>query len=73
MFCAVVTICRVNVESSVPLSSVLCPLFFLMYTAELFTILENYLYSYADDSTLVAVVISPGERVCVQISELQNP
>ena len=38
---------------------------FLLYTAELFSIVENKLYCYADNSTLVAVVLSPGERVAV--------
>ena len=41
---------------------------FLLYTAELFIIVENKLYGYADDSTLVAVVPSPGERVAVSES-----
>ena len=41
---------------------------FLLYTAELFSIVENKLYGYADDSTLVAVVPSPGERVAVSES-----
>ena len=41
------------------------PLLFLLYTAELFSVVENKLYGYADDSTLVAVVPSPGERVAV--------
>ena len=31
---------------------------FLLYTSELFFILENKLYGYADDSTLMAVVPS---------------
>ena len=58
----------VNVVSGVPQGSVLgLPLFFL-YTAELFSVVENKLYSYADDSTLVAVVPSPGERVAVSQS-----
>ena len=35
----------------------------LLYSAELFCIVENKLYGYADDSTLVAVVPSPGERI----------
>ena len=38
---------------------------FLLYTAELFSIVDNTLYGYADDSILVAVVPSPGERVAV--------
>ena len=41
---------------------------FLLYTVELFSIVENKLYGYADDSTLVAVVLSPGERVAVSES-----
>ena len=55
----------VNVVSGVPQGSVLGPLLFLLYTAELFSVVENKLYSYADDSTLVAVVPAPGERVAV--------
>ena len=38
---------------------------FLLYTSELFSILENKLIGYADDSTLIAVVPSPGLRVAV--------
>ena len=34
------------------------PLLFLLYTSELFLILENKLIGYADDSTLMAVVPS---------------
>ena len=40
-----------------------CVLLFLLYTSELFSILENKLIGYADDSTLMAVVTSPGSRV----------
>ena len=58
----------INVVSGVPQGSVLGPQSFLLYTAELFSIVENKLYSYADDSTLVAVVPSPGERVAVSES-----
>ena len=36
------------------------PLLFLLYTSEFFSILENKLIGYADDSTLIAVVPSPG-------------
>ena len=43
--------------------SVLGPLLFLLYTSELFSILENKLVGYADHSTFMAVVPSPGVRV----------
>ena len=48
----------VNVVSEVPQGSVLGPLLFLLYTSDLFSILENKLIGYADDSTLLAVVPS---------------
>ena len=50
----------VNVVSGVPQGSVLDPLLFLLYTLVLFSILENKLIVYADDSTLMAVLSSPG-------------
>ena len=52
----------VNVVSGVPQGSVLGPLLFLLYTS---SILENKLIGYSDDSTLMAVVPSPGVRVAV--------
>ena len=55
----------VNVVSGVPQGSVFGPLLFLLYTSELFSILENKLIGYADDSTLIAIVPSPGLRVAV--------
>ena len=54
-----------NVVSGVLRGSVLGPLLFLLYTSELFSILQNKLIGYADDSTLMAVVPSPGVRVAV--------
>ena len=55
----------VNVVSGVPQGSDLGPLLLLLYMPELFSILENKLISYADDSTLLAVVPFPGVRVAV--------
>ena len=46
----------VNVVSGETQGSVFGPLLFLLYTSELFSILENKLIGYADDSTLMAVV-----------------
>ena len=55
----------VNVVSRVPQGYVLGPLLFLLYTSELSSILENKLIGYVNDSTLIAVVPSPGLRVAV--------
>ena len=51
--------------AGLPQGSVLGPLLFLLYTSELFSILENKLIGYAYDSTLMAVVPSPAARVTV--------
>ena len=53
----------VNVMSGVPQGSLLGPLLLLLYTSELFSILENQLIGYANDYTLIAVVPTPGVRV----------
>ena len=58
----------VNMVSGVPEGSVLGPQLFLLYTSELFSIVKNKLYGYADDSTLVAIVPSPGEKVAASES-----
>ena len=55
----------VNVVPGVLQGSVLGPQLFLLCTADLLSVLENMLYGYADDSTLVAVVPSPSARVAV--------
>ena len=45
---------------------------FFLYTSEIFSILENKLISYADDSTLMAVVPSPGIKVEVAESVIRD-
>ena len=47
------------------------PLLFLLYTSEVF-FLENKLIGYADDSTLMAVVPSPGVRVTLAESLIRD-
>ena len=50
--------------------SVLGPLLFILYTSEMFELVENRLFAYADDSTLLAVVRKPGDRPAVAASPL---
>ena len=61
-----------NVVSGVQQGCVLGPLLFLLHTSELFSILENKLIGYSDDSTLIAVVPSPGVRVAVTDSLIRD-
>ena len=58
-------VCRcklVNEVSGVPQGSVFGLQLFFLYTAEVCSIVEDKLFGYADDSTLVAVVPSPMVR-----------
>ena len=43
----------VPIVSGVPQGNVLGPLLFILYTSEMFELLENRPYAYADDSTLL--------------------
>ena len=51
-----------NVISGVPQGCVLGPLFFILYTHDMWFGLENMLVSYADDATLLAHIPSPNMR-----------
>ena len=48
------------------------PLLLILYTSELFFILENKPIGYVDASTLMAVVPSPGVRVTVAESLIRD-
>ena len=61
-----------NVVSGVRQGSVLDLRLFLLHTAKLVSILENKLYDHANNSTLVAVMSSPFERVAVTVTEDLN-
>ena len=61
----------VNVVSGgVPQRIVLGPLLFLLYTSEIFSILENKLSGYTDDSTLLSIV--PFLDVRITVAESMN-
>ena len=62
----------VNIVCGVAQGGVLGKLLCLLYTSELFSILENSLIGYADDSTLITVVPSPGVRVTVAESLIRD-
>ena len=48
--------------------SVLGPLLFILYTSEIFELVENRLYAYEDDSTLQEVFRKPADRPAVAAS-----
>ena len=62
----------VDIMSGVQQDSVLGLLLILLYTSKFFCILENKLIGYADNSTLIAVVQSPGFRVSVAESLIRD-
>ena len=61
-----------DIVSGVPHGSVLGPLLFLLYTSDHFSILESKLIGYADDSTLMAVVPSPGFSYSSRVSRVTS-
>ena len=46
----------IPIVSGLPEDSVLGTLLLILYTSEMFDLVENRLFTYADDSTLLAVV-----------------
>ena len=63
---------RVDVVSGVPQGSVLGPLMYNIYTRDLSNLFENTFFAYADDSTLVAVIPSPRDRLSVAWSLIRD-
>ena len=58
----------IPIISGMPQGSVLGPLLFILYTTEMFKLVENRLFAYADDSTLQAVVRKPTDTPAVAAS-----
>ena len=52
----------IPIISGAPQGSVLGPLLFILYTSKMFEQVENRLFAYEDDSTLLAVVRKPAEK-----------
>ena len=55
-------------SSGMSQGSVLGPLLFILYTSEIFELVENRLFAYSDDSTQLAVVRRPEDRPAVAAS-----
>ena len=56
------------IVSAVPRGSVLGPLLFIVYTSEMFELVESRLYAYADNSTFLEVVRKPADKPAVAAS-----
>ena len=58
----------IPIISGVPQGSVLGPLLLMLYTSKMFELVENRLFAYADDTTLLAVIRKPADRSAVAAS-----
>ena len=58
----------IQIISAVPQGSLLGHPLFILYTSEMFQLVENRLFAYSDDSTLLAVVCKPVDRPAVAAS-----
>ena len=58
----------IPIVSGVPQGSALGPLLFILNTSEMFELVENRLYAYAENSTLLAVVRKQADRPAVAAS-----
>ena len=58
----------IKIISGVLQRSVLGPLLFILYASEMFELVDNRLFDYADDFTLLAVVRKPADRPAISAS-----
>ena len=58
----------IPIVSGLRQGSVLGPLLFILYTSEMFELVENGLYAYANDYTLVEVAFKPADRPAIAAS-----
>ena len=58
----------VSIIPGVQQGSVFGPLQFILFTSEMFKLVERRLFAYADDSTLLAVLRRPADRPAVAAS-----
>ena len=62
----------IPIVSVLPQGSESGPLQFILYSSEMFELVENRLYAYADDSTLLAFVRKPADRTAAVASLNRN-
>ena len=58
----------IQIVSGMPQGSASGPLLFILCTSEMFELVENRLYAYANDTKLLAVVHEPADRPAVAAS-----